>query len=242
MKRKLQSLANRFGFHVSRIRDAPKHRPIDVLDLVVRDFLSQGNEMFFVQIGANDGERADPINRFVRQYHWPGLVVEPQPRAFARLRETYAEEPQLRFENCAISSTEGPVALYTVSDKVDFRWTGLARFSRGSLLDELAANGFSRDPSLIQSLTVPSHTLGELLGIHRIDRYDLLQIDAEGLDWEIIKMIDVRSPPSIIHFEHAHLSEKQSVECCEHLTTCGYELAIGKMDTIAYRRLGDTNI
>jgi len=46
-------------------------------------------ETFVLQIGACDGELADPIMRYMHQYEWSGLLVEPLPDLFARLQHTY---------------------------------------------------------------------------------------------------------------------------------------------------------
>ena len=51
-------------------------------------------EFFFVQIGANDGRSLggtpgvtdDPIFEYVHTYRWSGLLVEPIPYLFDRLR------------------------------------------------------------------------------------------------------------------------------------------------------------
>jgi hypothetical protein len=67
---------------------------------------------FFVQIGAHDGKEADPIHDFVRQRHWKGLLVEPQPEAFARLQTHYRDCPGLTFENAAITPDGEAMPLY----------------------------------------------------------------------------------------------------------------------------------
>ena len=43
-----------------------------------------------VQIGANDGEREDPVSRLLRnRRRWRGLLVEPLPRDFKQLVKNY---------------------------------------------------------------------------------------------------------------------------------------------------------
>ena len=65
---------------------------------------------------------------------------------------------------------------------------------------------------------------------------DLLQIDVEGYDYEIIKMIDFeRVKPLIIHFEHGHLPIEQFEECLEVLIKQGYAISVEDGgDTTAY--------
>src|SRR5262249_14888788 len=65
---------------------------------------------------------------------------------------------------------------------------------------------------------------------------DLLQIDVEGFDHELIMAIDFdRFRPSIIRFEHVHLSDEQHLACLERLLANNYRVALEDRDTLAYR-------
>ena len=48
----------------------------------------RGRRLSFVQIGANDGVTGDPIRRFILEFGWSGVLVEPQLEIF----EAAAEE------------------------------------------------------------------------------------------------------------------------------------------------------
>ena len=72
-------------------------------------------------------------------------------------------------------------------------------------------------------ITVQCVTLQDLLVKHNITDLDLLQIDAEGYDYEILKSIDFqRIKPRFINFEHALLSTTQRLECRQMLERIGY--------------------
>ena len=49
------------------------------------------NNLFFLQIGANDGVSDDPINALVRKYNWSGILVEPGSEAFIDLQNNYKD-------------------------------------------------------------------------------------------------------------------------------------------------------
>jgi hypothetical protein len=34
----------------------------------------------FIQIGANDGIKNDPVHAFIKKYYWTGILVEPIPK------------------------------------------------------------------------------------------------------------------------------------------------------------------
>ena len=78
------------------------------------------------------------------------------------------------------------------------------------------------------------HTVESILRQHGFDTVDLLQIDAEGYDYEIIKTIDFQQlRPSIIAFEQLHLSERDRDNCIELLASHGYRFLVERMDVIA---------
>jgi hypothetical protein len=98
----------------------------------------------------------------------------------------------------------------------------------------LQLNGDNQQGAL-KTITVPALTLESLLGKHRVERVDLLQIDTEGFDFEIIKMIDFqRMKPEIIHYENNFLNRRQKSECSRILGGQNYALLNLGIDTIAY--------
>src|SRR5262249_35234617 len=101
-----QSL-NRFGYDVVRYAGESCDHPLNVLEIAVRERLQRQTDFFFVQVGANDGVRSDPLRSLVLEHRLAGLLIEPLPDQYARLRENYAGQPQLRFENCAVAEHDG---------------------------------------------------------------------------------------------------------------------------------------
>ena len=74
-------------------------------------------------------------------------------------------------------------------------------------------------------------TLLKKFGISTID---LLQIDAEGNDYKVVKIfkIDQFKPRAII-FEHAHLSETDKTSCLNHLKSHNYGVVHFGPNTLA---------
>jgi FkbM family methyltransferase len=228
-KIRLQSLLNAIGYKIERaIMTA---HPIDVFTLAARKTaLERGEDFFFLQIGANDGVGHDPLNNLIRKYHWRGLLVEPQPKVFQRLKENYATEDKLVFVNSAIAHKDGTKTLYTVT--TDGFETGLASFDRDLIVKQLSTG------TKLVELSVPAVNLQTLLQRYRIQSVDLLQIDTEGYDYEIIKMCDFsKMKPSVIHYEHRHLSDQDRIACDRLLSAQGYRLHITGPDTVAYREM-----
>lgn len=208
-----------------------KSPSIDILDLAIRDLMSRQPDVFFLQIGAHDGVSYDPIHTYVTQFHWKGFLVEPQPAIFQKLKQNYANEKQLLFENSAIAQRDGTLELHCFesADAEDH-----ASMLASTRKHYLALNGDGHRGAL-KTITVPALSLESLLSKHQVKRVNLLQIDTEGFDFEIIKMIDFqRMKPEIIHYENNFLNRRQKSECSRILGGENYALLNLGIDTIAY--------
>jgi FkbM family methyltransferase len=243
MKQLLQKAANRLGYRISKIREPFEHPYIDVLELILQDYLKQTPEICFVQIGANDGATADPVTDLIRRYQLPGLLVEPQPRIFDRLVENYQDQKQLRFENSAICDRDGTITFYAIREQEPklpmwcYQIANLDRDRMLSLLSDQKKNlNLPADvESLIEAIEVPAMTFKTLLAKHQIERVDLLVLDTLGFDFEIIKSIPFDlMKPAIINFEHTFLSAEDQKACYQYLAHLGYSLIEVSVDAIAY--------
>jgi hypothetical protein len=82
---------------------------------------------------------------------------------------------------------------------------------------------------------VACHTIESALRAGGLANVDLLQIDAEGYDWPIIRSIDFsRVRPRIVRFEYRHLSNEDADACLAHLAERGYRFVIEPRDIIAH--------
>lgn len=194
-------------------------------------------DFFFIQVGAFDGMANDPLREIVLDHGWRGILVEPQPEAFRRLEENYRDQPGLVLRNVAVSDVSGPRTLYKLraGDPGLPPWAlQLASFRRevvlkhGDVIPDIA--------SRIETETVECLTFEDLLAPVRPGRIDLLQVDAEGYDFEILKLFHGAGlRAQIIGFEHKHLSRPERNACVEHLISLGYRVALDGPDAVAYR-------
>lgn len=197
----------------------------DFLDLVATRYCRPPSEFFFIQIGAFDGVAGDPLQHLVRRHGWRGLLVEPQHRAFQKLKENYASQPQLQFFNVAIGTKDGELTLYTrKSDDVS-----IASTNKDLLLKRAPARE-------VQSYSVPCWTIATLLANSGTGAttIDLLQIDTEGSDYDIIQSIDYRHmKPTIVRYEHLLMSRRQKNACIALLASHSYRFIVEENDTLA---------
>lgn len=203
---------------------------------------SKGRDVSFVQIGANDGLRNDPVREFVVRDHWHGILVEPLPEAFQMLVNNYRylKNDDLIFENCAIhSSTENALEIFTYSDEY---LRGLPDDKRLSLLrktsfDRAHVEKFLRVGSChqVKKIKVDCFSILDLLEKHDItpSHLDLLIIDAEGHEFNILNSINYSAvKPAVIVFESNHLGTKQT-ELFSMLESVGYVITTYWPDSVA---------
>lgn len=198
----------------------------------------QKSDVFFMQIGANEGKTEDPIYPHVMLHQWKGIFVEPQPAEFAQLCKNYENRPGLIFENLAISEKkEQRTLFYIENSKKQFPdWVSkLSSFDR-SITEEVIE---VHPEAKVAEMTVPCNTINSVLSKNKIKQLDLLYIDTEGYDFEIIKTINFEKvKPALIVFEHRHLSEEDYAACKTLVEKQGYKLFKDQHDGVAIRHEG----
>jgi FkbM family methyltransferase len=256
MKKKIISYFNKcssfFGFEVvptwaGRHIELSKYLlekdgELNVLNLAIQMELKRlsGRPFNILQIGANDGNRYDPYKKLIERYGFRGVLVEPDPVVFEKLKKNYENQPQLSFENVAIGKTPGHLPFYLLQSPEGER----DAFSVYSSLDLNAVkvarkrNFRGKRFSIVES-EVPVITFKELLVRNKIEEISLLAVDTEGYDYEILRTIDFKKEsPSIIEFEHACLSPHIERDCQAMLLSNGYKLIRGfGSDTLAVNGL-----
>ena len=79
------SVSSRIFSRVEAWRCSP-YRSFNVFEAQIKKYLH--SNFTFVQVVANDGKRFDPINKYVVQYKWRGIVIEPIQEYFDELLKT----------------------------------------------------------------------------------------------------------------------------------------------------------
>lgn len=194
-------------------------------------------DFFFVQIGANDGISFDPIYNLVTKEKVRGIAIEPMPDIFVQLKKNYEKNPQVKLLNIAIHKDQNQMKLY----RVDPQKKGYPNWTKGTPSFNKSHHNLSNIPDCdIVEEIVKCISFDELIDKYSIKKIDLLQIDTEGYDSEIIKMIDfTKINPTIISFEHGMrqgiMNMAQFVECQNLLFQNNYNIIILDNDAIAYK-------
>jgi FkbM family methyltransferase len=215
----------------------PERALVPTLELLVAHRLLQRapRDFFFVQIGAFDGRSGDPLYPLVARYRFRGVLVEPRPEAFRRLRETYRDHPQLRLLAVAVGAAAGRRTLYSLAPRPGLpAWAPqVASFNRRVLLAHRTE--IPDLPERIVEEEVEVRTFSQLMA-GDAGPLDLLLLDTEGHDWEILRTVDLdRYRPAILQYEHKHLAPGERDAAAVHLLGHGYRLAVSGADTLGYR-------
>ncbi|MGH8659268.1 MAG: FkbM family methyltransferase [Gammaproteobacteria bacterium] len=226
----LYLLAVRAGAKLLRVRQWRRFR--DVLTRCAE----RTKDFFFIEIGANDGVTQDILHQYIYKYRWRGILVEPVPYYFEKLKCTYEANDQLILENIAISDKDEIRDFYRVREGVSHfpYWSeGLGSFDLNVVLSHRWAMPNISD--YIVTEKVKCIALRSLLLKHHVKKIDLLSIDTEGYDYEIIKQIDFdKLSPLVLIYEHKHIKRDERKRCESMLRAHRYALRKQRGNTLAY--------
>lgn len=196
-----------------------------------------------LQIGANDGFTVDPLYTFCCQTEEKNVrmaAVEPISDVRKELNEYYRKHPSFQSYELLIGTYETGV-LYAIKREFWGQYRGVIGSGISSLdyahvlhkvktqLPKSVINSNNID-EIIVGTTIPCVTLTEL-----VEKWgntpDFIQIDAEGLDDDIIYSLDLsRFRPKAWAFETSLLSEERKAALFGHLVEEGYLIARATKD------------
>ena len=231
MRRIVHMLLGRLGFDL-----VSKNVEVGFELLLRLQRLRSTSPFHLLQIGAQDGVTGDSIYRHVLREDWEGVLVEPREAMFERLREAYPKRKGIALVRCAVAAEEGAKSLYALDpeDRELPAWAhGLGTFDLDVLLSHEAELPGLRDR--IVEEVVSCRTWESLLSAFPLPKIDLLQIDAEGLDYELLRLFPFsRSHPGLVRYEHKHLASSLRVAAERLLIEHGYSPLVGPQDTVAF--------
>lgn len=154
-----------------------------------------------VQIGANDGQMADPVFPYLSKGGWRGVRIEPHPLYFSELSALHAQQPEFQLFNVAISDEPGQMQLFHLNETARDRYPrglrGCASLDRDRMADALRRGSRRRRVDIrdgdIVSTDVRVRRLDEVLAEAGIAQADILVIDVEGHEINVLNSFDPAS-------------------------------------------------
>ncbi|MEO5995916.1 MAG: FkbM family methyltransferase [Chitinophagaceae bacterium] len=186
----------------------------------VKQFILLKKDFFFIQIGSNNGKNNDPLFDLVNKYGIKGILIEPVPYIYDKLKENYKKNDGLIFENVAIGQPNEGLKFYRLkkSENTDipFWYDQLGSFNKEVILKH--KDHIPNMEELLIEEPVEVRSFEYLIKKHNVGRINLIHIDTEGYDYEVIKLINFDEVAiDVILFENNHLSAADYAACIELL-------------------------
>lgn len=147
-----------------------------------------------LDIGANDGQTFSNSRYLLEHLGWSGLLVEPSPTAFKKLKALYKDNDLVECLNVAIANEKGRIDFYDMGEHIGKGDSSLLSTAVQSETNRWIGTQFAK-------CKVKAVTYADI-----IDTYDFITIDCEGLDLDVLKQIDLKHT-SLVCIEHNSVRE-----------------------------------
>lgn len=192
----------------------------------------------FVKVGANDGVTGDPCSDILlADRRWRGLLIEPVPYCFNRLKANFSDAERFSLERVAIGPVVDTTTFYYVDERARAErpelpdwFDQLGSFDRSHIVKHLDG---VLEPYILKA-PVEVCPLGAVILRNRLTKIDLLHIDTEGYDFEVLKTLNFsKYKPPLIYIEHQHLPALQKKDMLRLLVGQGYRVRDAGRDYFA---------
>ena len=139
----------------------------------------------FLDIGANDGKTFSN-SLWCAENDWSGVCVEPSKKAFQQLTELHKDRKSIQCINVAVGTEDGEVEFYESGEHI----------GKGdhSLLSTINANELKRWKGKSVEFTKTNTRVVSWKSLQKMidgsKEFDLITIDAEGMDLDIVRQMD----------------------------------------------------
>ncbi|MFC2113951.1 FkbM family methyltransferase [Bacteroidota bacterium] len=228
-------------FYYRNFWSAPENTVLEFIDTYSKSV----KNLFFIQVGSNDGFQNDLLYKFIIRDNWKGIMIEPQPKPYKILSYIYKKRNIITL-NSAIDNKTDSRKLFKIGVS-DLRWaSGLSSFEEEKIKALIANKRVLRkckkegiklplDPETFVAYDeVSCISFEKLISTYEVSKIDLLQIDTEGYDYELLKQFNFSQiKPNAVIFENVHLSEADKAAANELLKAQGYTVVEYTTDTLA---------
>ena len=177
------------------------------INIILKNIFEKKKINNLIQIGANDGDRFDILNYYIKKYQTKSLLVEPIKQIFEQLKKNYKNYNFITFDNSAISVNNEISYLYKVDSLKIKNYgnhiPGITSFDKNHLIK----HGVKKS-HIIREI-VNSISIKELIEKHNFKEFELLFLDTEGYDGKIINdfFLNLTIRPIII-LEYVHINNE----------------------------------
>lgn len=222
----LGRLLRKCGYSVTRSYRTPRCT-LNVLQLGIQFLELKKPHLTIVQIGAFDGDEADPLSGTITSNRHTVLLVEPQRQPYENLVSRYRDYPNVCIANCAVADRDGELTMHLPKDE---------EFSTKASLDSAHLQNFAIAPSETRQIVVKALTAKSLMQQYGLSDIDVLQIDTEGADYYVLKQfLGLGILPQIVNLETLHLSRTDRESLRADFEQLGYQFVDYGFDAFAIK-------
>lgn len=174
---------------------------------IIKDYF-KGYTGTFVDIGANDGITLSNTRALIES-GWSGIMIEPSPTAFNKLKNSISTYPNVFCYQYAIVPKRSPKEMI-LNDS-----TSLLNQNDTSLVSTLVPEEMERFKSVVQytPVKVKTFTWATARNRWKYKTFDLLSLDIEGMDLQVLEEIDLTGFKMVI-VEWNGKNKERFVELC----------------------------
>ena len=222
-------ISNKFGRAVFL-----KRKTFSSKYILERNFPEKGG-FNFIQVGANDGVSFDFLYDFVIKRNSSGVVIEPIKEYFKELVINYKDFPKIIKINKAIHPIDKKIIIHRISPNTMDKYPDWVKGIASIDFEHHLKTGIdSRD--IIQEIVEACNLMDIIKENLSKFQLDYFQIDTEGFDYEVVKMIDFGFiKPRIIKYESVNLNSEDKGKLMDLLKKQGYFLFQEFGDTIGVK-------
>lgn len=221
-------------------------RKIGAIENILENLSKTYSEINFLQIGSNVGISGDPLNFFINNYNWKGVLVEPIPFLFEQLQLNYAHrKDRLTFLNVAVGEKDKAEKIIYVFDEKFKGQIPDWYFQLGSFYkDVIYHHDIPNVDDYIVEKKVPSQTIQTIIDTCFSGKnIELLHIDTEGYDFEVLKNVNFsKLLPKVLLVEYIHLAITTRKQMIHLLTNNGYAVYRCNQDYIGVQKSVHNNL
>ena len=232
---------NILRFFKYKLKKIDPYNVFDFENFLLRYFKSHHNRKInLVQIGAYDGHLYDPIESIlltdISNLH--SYLLEPQKEPYQKLLKKYKKYKNVTPLNYAIHPSKNSFYLYR-ADAASINNSSSFLNGTGSFSLRHVKKFVGNKKLKLNKIKVNCISIDKLIQKYKINKIDILIIDAEGFDYEILKSINFKKlKPQIIRFEHgirdSVMSNAKFTEICNILNKHKYQIIPESYDATAF--------
>lgn len=193
-------------------------------DFIAAVLLGFKKEGFYVDVGAFRPKELSVTYYFYKKLGWSGVVVEPNPTASSLFS---AQRPRDTFINQGVAGVKGNLTYYEFEDPT------LNSFSEEVFRDN--------QKSFASQKSISVNTLEDILSTHVPEgkQIDLMNIDVEGLDFEVLRSNNWErfSPQILVIEDHSFQPEAPlESEIVQFMKSKGYMLKANCLISLVFQK------